>query len=122
MLTKTSLKKGSNLTMSNNNYHFLEFDGRKIFISHFHDLVDSMAKSGDFDAVFYGHNHIKDERMIGDCIVVNPGEISASKTGKASYAIYNTEDNKVEFFEVKNSMTLKTDIVKGFYKERKTKN
>jgi predicted phosphodiesterase len=60
--------------------------------------------------------------MIGDCVVVNPGEISASKTGKATYVIYDTESNEVEFFEVENCMTLRTEIVKGFYRERKTKN
>ncbi len=116
-ITKTSLTDKSNLTISNNIYDFLEFDGRKIFITHFHDIVDSIAKSGDFDAVFYGHDHVKNKHIVGDCLVVNPGEISASKTGEASYAIYDTEKNDVEFFEVKDHVTLRTDIIEDYHKK-----
>ena len=97
----------------------MEFDNRKIFISHFHDLADSMAKSGDFDAVFYGHDHIKNRKMIDNCLVVNPGEISAHKTGRATYAIYETRNNSVEFFEVENSVTLRTEVVRKLYEERR---
>ena len=118
-ICRKALNKGSNLTMSDNVYHFLEFDSRKIFITHFPDLAKPMAKTGDFDAVFYGHNHLKNEDKVGDCIIVNPGEISAHKTGKATFAIYDTKKNNAEFVEVKDSITLKTDTVDKYFKKSK---
>jgi hypothetical protein len=116
MITKTSLSEKSNLTVSENIYDFLEFDNRKIFITHYPDLAKPMAKTGIYDAVFYGHNHKKNEDKIGSCLVVNPGEISAHKTGEATFAIYDTKKNDVDFIELKNFVTLKTKVVDEYMK------
>jgi len=116
MITKTSLVEKSHLTVSENIYDFLEFDKRRIFVTHYPDLAKPMAKSGIYDAVFYGHNHLKNEDKIGNCLVVNPGEISAHKTGKATFVIYDTQKNKVEFVELKKSVTLKTKVVDNYLK------
>ncbi len=120
-ICRKALQQGSNLTMSDNVYHFLEFDNRKIFITHFPDLAKPMAKTGDFDAVFYGHNHLKNEDKIGNCLIVNPGEISAHKTGKATFAIYDTKENSAEFVDVKNAITLKTETVDEYFKKNEDK-
>ncbi len=116
MITKTSLTPGSNLTVSDSVYDFVEFEGKKIFITHYPDIARSMAKSGDFDAVFCGHSHEKSEEKIGNCLLVNPGEISAHKTGEATFAIWDTEENKVEFITLENSITLLTKEVEEFRK------
>ncbi|MFH1253605.1 MAG: YfcE family phosphodiesterase [Candidatus Uhrbacteria bacterium] len=108
VITKTSMGKGSNLTMSDNVYDFLVFDKRKIFITHFPDLTKPMAQSGIFDAVFYGHDHNKSKTLIGNCLIVNPGEISAHKTGVATFAIYDTQKNDIDFIELKKAVSLKT--------------
>ena len=96
MTTKISLGEGSNLRMGNSTYDFVEFEGRKIFLTHHDDIAVSMAKSGDFDAVFYGHNHEAKKEMVGKCLVLNPGEISTHKTGKLSFAVYDMEANDGE--------------------------
>jgi hypothetical protein len=111
MITKTSLSEKSNLSVSENVYDFLKFDNRQIFITHYPDLAKPMAKSGNYDAVFYGHNHKKNEDKIGNCLVVNPGEISAHKTGLATYAIYDTKKNNIYFIELKKSITIRTKVV-----------
>lgn len=116
MITKTSLHEKSHLTVSENIYDFLEFDDRKIFITHYPDLAKPMAKTGIYDAVFYGHNHLKNDDKIGNCLVVNPGEISAHKTGVATFAIYDTKKNNVDFIELKNFVTLKTKVVDEYMK------
>jgi hypothetical protein len=121
MITKTSLSENSNLTVSENIYDFLEFDNRKIFITHYPDLAKPMAKTGIYDAVFYGHNHLKNEDKIDDCLVVNPGEISAHKTGVATFVIYDTEKNNVDFIELKNSVTWKTKVVDEYMKTSRFK-
>jgi len=71
-----------------------------------------MAKSGDYDAVFYGHNHIKNKERIADCLVLNPGEISAHKTGEATFAIYDTKTNDAEIFSLSKSISIGTDAAK----------
>jgi uncharacterized protein len=116
-ITKTSLAKGSNLTVGFATFDMIELDGRKLFLTHYPMLAKPMAKSNDFDAVFFGHNHIKNIEKINNCLVVNPGEICAERTGICSYAIYDTKTNTAEIFEVKNSISVSTDIVKD-YKEK----
>lgn len=107
LITKVSLGEGSNLTMSDKTYDFLEIGERKLFLTHFEDLAKSMAKSGDYDAVFYGHNHEKSKEKINDCLVLNPGELSTHKTGIASFAIYNTETNDADIIEIENPLITK---------------
>ncbi|MCB9809196.1 metallophosphoesterase [Candidatus Nomurabacteria bacterium] len=107
-ITKTSLSEQSNMTIGFDTYDFLEIDDRKIFITHYPLLAKPMAKSGEFDAVFYGHDHKKNLDKINDCIIVNPGEISAHKTGTASFAIYDTKANNAEIIDIEGIVSTKT--------------
>ena len=113
-ITKTSLAKGSNMTIGFGTYDSVEIDGRNIFITHYPLLAKPMAKSGDFDAVFYGHNHNHNIDKIDDCIIVNPGEISAHKTKEASFAIYNTKDNSAEIIMIKDAITTRSQKVEEY--------
>lgn len=108
-ITKTALSENSNLKVGFDTFDFLEIEKRKIFISHYPILAKPMAKSGDFDAVFYGHDHKVNIDKIGNCLIVNPGEISAHKTSKASFAIYDSETNLAEIIFLENVVTIKTD-------------
>ena len=107
-ITRTSLNRKSNLTIGFETYDFLEIDNRKIFITHYPLLAKPMAKSKEFDAVFYGHDHKKNIDKIDNCTIVNPGEISAHKTGIASFAIYNTENNTSNIIDIEDSISTKT--------------
>ncbi|MFA7718225.1 MAG: YfcE family phosphodiesterase, partial [Candidatus Absconditabacterales bacterium] len=95
-IVKTSLAPGSNLEMGVDVFDIITLDGRNIFLTHYPMLAKPMAKSGDFDAVFYGHDHKHNMDTIGDCIIVNPGELGAHKFGKASFALYDTKTNEAE--------------------------
>ncbi len=116
-ITRTSLSQGSNLTVSENIYDFLEFDGKKIFATHYPDIAKPMAKSGDYDVVFYAHNHLKNLDKVGDCLICNPGELSGHKTGQIGFAIYDTKSNQIEFVEIKDSVIVKTKEVKEYLKD-----
>ncbi len=109
LITKFSLKEGSNMEVGFETFDSLEIDGKKIFLSHFPMLAKPMAKSGDFDAVFYGHNHLKNKEMVGECLVVNPGEIGAYKTGLATFAVYDTKTNDAEIVEIEGGITTNTE-------------
>ena len=116
-IVRASYREGSQLTVSLNTYDFLEFDGKKIFISHYDDLAMPMAESGRYDAVFFGHNHLVSHDQVGNCIVVNPGELCAQKTGQATMAIYDTADNKAELITLENIISLKSDYVDAFFRD-----
>jgi len=116
-IVKASYREGSQLTVSLNTYDFLERGGKKIFISHYDDLAKPMAESGRYNAVFFGHNHIVSKEQVGKCHLVNPGEICAQKSGKATMAIYDTEDNSVDLITLENTISLKSDYVDNYFRE-----
>lgn len=118
---RASNREGSNLTVGLSTYDFLEIGDKKIFITHYDNLAIPMAKSGLYDAVFYGHNHLQKLEKVNDCFVVNPGEICAQKTGVSSYAIYDTTNHHVEVVELKDTITLKSDKVADYFKLNKEK-
>ncbi len=66
--------------------HLFEFGGQRLLLTHKETLVDSLAKSGDFDVLIYGHTHAVDVRM-EPCLIVNPGESGAWTTGESSAAL-----------------------------------
>lgn len=81
----------------------VELGGKKIAFCHYPKLAELLAKTGDFDAIFYGHTHLVDDRQIGNTLLVNPGPICGIQNGKssrASYAIYDSAINKVKTFSL----------------------
>ena len=74
-------------------------------------LAKPMAKSWDFDAVFYGHDHKSNMDKIGDCIIVNPGELGAHKFWKASFALYDTKTNTAEIIFLGTFISLQSEKV-----------
>lgn len=109
-ITKTTFMEGSKLEVAFDSFDIVEVDGRTIFLTHFPILARPMAKSGDFDAVFYGHDHKYSTDLIGKCIVANPGEISAHKTWDATFAIYDTQENTITIEHINESISLKTGL------------
>ncbi|MDA3836438.1 MAG: metallophosphoesterase [Nanoarchaeota archaeon] len=117
LITKFSFKEESNLEIGFDNYDKVEVDGRNLFLTHYPMIAKSMAKSSDYDAVFYGHNHLKHKEMIGDCLLLNPGEVGAYKTGKPTFAIYDTKTNDAEIIDIPNSITTNTELAQRKFKE-----
>lgn len=77
----------------------LEIDGKKIAVHHYPQIAEALAKTGKYNVVFYGHNHIPKKEKLGNCWLVNPGEILGWK-GKPKFAIYDTELNEIKYFEL----------------------
>ncbi|MFH1133172.1 MAG: metallophosphoesterase [Nanoarchaeota archaeon] len=106
-IMQIALHPKSSLTMADGVFDSLEIDGRKIFMTHFPQLADVAIKAG-FDAVFYGHDHDKVLKNVGSCLLLNPGEISAHKTGESTFAVYNTQTNDAEIISVADPVSLKS--------------
>lgn len=120
-ITKTALSENSNMTVWFDTFDFLEIDNRKIFITHYPLLAKPMAKSWDFDAVFYWHDHEKNIDKINDCLIVNPWELSAHKTDTATFAVYDSETNTAELIELDNVITVKTEQIREYLKKTSLK-
>jgi len=116
-ITLASKRTGSQLTVSVKTYDFIELGGREIFMTHYEDLANPMAQSGLYDVVLFGHNHQVSSEKINDCWVINPGELAASKTKKATFAIYDTEKHNFESITLKDSVSLKTPLMGAYFKE-----
>lgn len=60
------------------------------FLSHYKELAENAAKSGDYDAVFHGHTHIIRNEKIGTVPIINPGKLAIYPNNVISFAIFDT--------------------------------
>ncbi|RLD11211.1 MAG: YfcE family phosphodiesterase [Chlamydiae bacterium] len=77
-----------------------KIDELKFIVLHENDLVDSLAKSGDYDVVVYGHTHEIDVRKIGKTLIINPGEVCGWCTGKYTVAVLDSKTMDVEIIDI----------------------
>ena len=87
--------------------HIVELGGRRLLLIHgigpvekTRMLVESLAKSGDYDAVLYGHTHIVDNRVVGGTLLLNPGEACGCLSGKRTAAIIDTATMRAEIVKI----------------------
>ena len=73
----------------------IELNNKKIAFTHFSDKAHSLAESGKYNLVFYGHTHRPWEEKVGNCRLVNPGE-AAGQYNKATFAVYDAVSDKLE--------------------------
>lgn len=73
----------------------INLDGKKIFFNHYPDIARNQAESKKYDLVFYGHTHKPWEEKIGNCRLINPGEVAGQRY-KPTFAIYDTKTDKLE--------------------------
>ena len=78
----------------------LEIESRKVFLTHYPIYAQALARTGDYDAVFHGHNHTAKKEHIGECLLANPGEILGAFED-ARFGVYNTDTNDMEFILLK---------------------
>ena len=81
-------------------------ENKKIAFCHYARLAELLAKSNEYDAVFYGHTHIIKQENIGKTLLLNPGAVCGINFEKAAYdkstfAIYDTTKNSAEIIEIK---------------------
>ena len=73
----------------------VELGGKKIGFVHYPKIAKEMAESGKYDLVFYGHTHKPWEEKIGNCRLINPGEVAGQRF-KPTFAVYDNETDKLE--------------------------
>lgn len=63
-------------------------------------FVESLAKSGDYDVIVYGHTHELDVRRIGKVLIVNPGEACGYLSGVPTAVILDIEKLEAEVIKL----------------------
>ncbi len=77
----------------------LTIEGIKIAATHYPFYAKPLAKTGWYDCVFFGHNHIASKQKFGACLMLNPGSI-AGINQPASFAIYDCVAKQSTFIEL----------------------
>ena len=85
----------------------VELGGRRLLLMHGQGpieetvaVAESMALSGRFNAVLYGHTHRADNRVLNGTLLLNPGEACGCLTGRATAALLDLDTMTAEVVEV----------------------
>ncbi|PLV58985.1 metallophosphoesterase [Thermotoga sp. KOL6] len=78
----------------------LEVSGLKIVMMHEPVLVDTIARSQEFDLVMYGHTHEVDVKKVGKTLIINPGEACGYLSGRSTVYLFDPETREGELLEI----------------------
>ena len=77
----------------------LVLDGVRVAVNHYPGIARGLAASGKYDLVCFGHTHKSLVEQVGECLLLNPGELMGLY-GRRTYALYDTATRQVEIVEV----------------------
>jgi putative phosphoesterase len=97
LLTQFAEESG-NITIHGDFAH-LEIGGRSIAVTHYPDIAQALAASGQYDIVCYGHDHTAHEEQVGGTLLLNPGELMGMN-GKSTLAQVDTVTLLVTWVEL----------------------
>ncbi len=80
----------------------LELGGKKIYVSHGPNpsVIKSIASSGQFDIIATGHTHQSKIEQIGNCLVINPGELCGYLSDESTFMIVDLNTMNVQLLEI----------------------
>lgn len=100
-MKEVAAKASGRITFSQQEFDQFVIDDRKVFVTHYPEIAQPIAASGQFNAVFYGHDHQRhQETLENGTLLLNPGEVWGWLNGTISYAIWDTESNSAEIVAV----------------------
>lgn len=70
-------------------------DDCRIAITHYPQIANALAANGRYDLVCCGHSHEEEQTMIGETLLLNPGEVMG-RFGTHSFGLYDTETGEAE--------------------------
>jgi putative phosphoesterase len=94
LLTRSCLERSQTVTLHGWAGR-LEIDGLDVAWVHEPDLARSLARSGDYRLVCFGHTHRWHMEEIGETVLLNPGEILGKKE-PAGWALVELPGLKVQ--------------------------
>lgn len=97
LLAKVALEAG-NVNL-HGEFAELTLGDRKIAVTHYPNIGESVVASGRYDLVCHGHSHRYQVEKVGRALRVNPGEVMG-RFGVSTYALYDTETGRISRREV----------------------
>jgi putative phosphoesterase len=79
----------------NEKYLELNLGDKKIGV--IHNIKDLITSKKKLDIIFCGHRHYKSESVVNKVKIVSPGALHSIKP---SFVVYDTDINRVEFFDL----------------------
>ena len=73
----------------------LDFNGFSVAVNHYPQIAQALARSRMYDLVCFGHDHTPHDSWVGDCLLLNPGELMGMK-GKSTFALMDVENRTIE--------------------------
>jgi putative phosphoesterase len=80
----------------------LVLDGVRVAVNHYPGIARGLAASGKYDLVCFGHTHKTLVEKVGECLLLNPGELMGLY-GQRTFALFDTATRQVEIVEVLQS-------------------
>ena len=87
------MAEGSPNTTLHGEYGVLTADSQQLFFCHLPTLAEKALETEQFDAVFYGHTHYADCRIVGNCLMANPGEVLGRQSAP-TIGVYDTSSRR----------------------------
>lgn len=88
-------------TILHKNFGEIEIENKKIAFVHYPHIAKKLCETGKYNFVFYGHTHKPWEEMIGNCKILNPGNV-AGEIYPPTFAVWNTEKDEFRLIRVHN--------------------
>ena len=79
--------------------YIFELGNRNFAMTHYPESVNSLAASGQFDVIIYGHTHKLDIRT-QPCLIINPGELCGWLTQRKTAVFLDTDTLITEIIEL----------------------
>ena len=77
----------------------LDLEGVAVAANHYPEIARSLALSGQYALVCYGHDHTAHEERLGSCLLLNPGEIMGLN-GRSSLALVEVPAMSVRWIDL----------------------
>jgi putative phosphoesterase len=77
----------------------LEAGGWRIAVNHYPEIAQGLARSGQYDLVCYGHNHLAYDERVGRTLLLNPGELMG-RLGQSTFVLLDTQSGQFRPVEV----------------------
>jgi putative phosphoesterase len=87
-----------NISLYNGSGEFVAA-GNRVALTHYPLKAKNLCLSGKYDFVFYGHTHKPWTETVGNCIMLNPGNV-AGELFPPTFAVWETDNNKFDLIKV----------------------
>lgn len=79
-----------------------EIDGLRIAVTHGHNIshFQTLLNSQQFDLIFHGHTHRREDTLHGNTRLINPGALGGLRKEERSFCILDTLSRQLRFIWV----------------------